>query len=56
MLYEIFDRITGRVLGTFDASTPAKAKAGFATSEGFDSVHQLELSRDVVLAARKYSH
>jgi hypothetical protein len=43
-------------LGTFDAETPAKAKLGFAKSEGFDSVAQLELVRSVILSARKYHY
>jgi hypothetical protein len=56
MLYEIFDRVTGAALGTFDAETPARAKLGFAKREGFDSVAQLELARSVVLSARKYPY
>jgi hypothetical protein len=56
MLYELFDRITGRTLGTFDAKTPTKAKNGFAANEGFDSVRQLEIARDVILSCRKYPH
>lgn len=55
-LYEIFDRITGRVLGTTEATTATKAKASFAATERFDSVRQLELARDVMLSARKYPH
>ena len=56
MLYEIYDQITGRSLGTAEAASPAKAKAAYTKAEQFDSVRQLELARGVALSARTYPY
>lgn len=56
MMYEIYDRITGRSLGTAAAASPAKAKVAYVKAEQFDSVRQLELARSVALSARTYPY